>query len=591
MDNEEGTSPPASGGPSTKSVLLTQAQTSNSQWHKQNAGYSGTPMWKIAADRERAQAALEAQGGGDAHGESVPTICLQGYEKLTDDWWWNEKLQRGYQLSTDQFFKVNPITKEYLPVHVSEPSGITFHVDSTFMQGRRPKQEDRHVMIKDLQLVGEKLKMPLDHLDTPAALFSVFDGHQGTACAEYCAKNFHMKLLPKLSANPGMWTDEMVKAAFTAAFAELDEDFLNKHRGIPDGCTAVIALLLGTRLFLAWVGDSRCVMMLADGKALPLTRDHKPEQEEERVEKAGGNVIKLGGCYRVAAADFDEKYKKIRQAKAQGLGTIAKDPVALAVSRSFGDREFKIPAPLLTAVPDVEILHLNPVTHKGIMLLCDGVFDVMNNDEVTAIMARNVGRPRAACGDVVNEAFTRGSEDNLTAICVFFEFPAGNEGDKSGKEGAKITGFGGDSTPDQKRRKLDHGHHFGSSGHTLDSIRCRHILVKHCKVRNPIDKVRANKPVTLTEAEAEQQIREILRKLSDTGGDKEKFAEVFNTQCREHSMCTSALKGGNHAGDLGWFKANKMQKAFSTPAFALKVGQLSDIVSTDSGIHIIWRTA
>lgn len=538
-------------------------------------------MWKIAAEREKA-AALEARGNALAASDPATTVMvsLQGYDKLTEDWWWNEKLQRGYQLSSNQFFKVNPITKEYLPVHVSEPSGITFSVDSTFMQGRRPKQEDRHVMVKDLQLVGEKLKMPLDHLDTPAALFSVFDGHQGAACAEYCAKNFHMKLLPKLSANPGIWTDDMVKQAFTASFQELDEDFLSKHRGIPDGCTAVIALLLGPRLFCAWVGDSRCVMMLSDGKAVPLTKDHKPEQEEQRVQEAGGHVIKLGGCYRVAAADFDEKYKKIRQAKAQGLGTIAKDPVALAVSRSFGDREFKIPAPLLTAKPDVEVLHLTPA-HKGIMLSCDGVFDVMTNDEVTAIMGKNINKPRATCGAVVNEAFTRGSEDNLTAICVFFEYPderaAGEDGGDAG-------------TPEQKRRKVDPKHAIGAG--PLDQVRCRHILVKHSKVRNPVDKVRGNKPVTLSEAEAEQQIRDILRKLTEAGEqNKEKFADTFTALCREHSMCSSALKGGNNAGDLGWFKRAKMQKAFSDPAFALKVDQLSDIVSTDSGIHIIWRTA
>eukprot|EP00397_Hematodinium_sp_SG-2012_P035027 GEMP01037625.1.p1 GENE.GEMP01037625.1~~GEMP01037625.1.p1 ORF type:complete len:568 (+),score=111.31 GEMP01037625.1:56-1705(+) len=542
--------------PSTRDILLTQSQSKNADpTLRQNAGYSGTPMWKIAQEREK-----KAQLDGAIVQDDVN---LPGFEKLTDDWWWNETRQIGYMKSTDLFYKVNPATKDYIQIHQSQETGITFHADATFMQGRRPKQEDRHVMVKDLQKAGAALKLPLDHLDRPAALFAVYDGHQGTACAEYCAKNFHMKLLPRLSANPGEWTDDMVRAAFKQSFEELDEDFLAKHRGIPDGCTAVIALLLGSRLFVAWVGDSRCIMMEDGGRAHALTKDHKPELEEARVNAAGGCVIKLGGCLRVAAADFDEKYKKIRQARAQGLGTIAKDPVALAVARSFGDREFKIPNKLLIATPDVEVVHLDS-SHKGIMLLCDGVLDVMKDDEVAGLMSRNMGRPRAACGEVVNEAFNRGSEDNLTAICVFFEPPSAVTADDS---------------PASKRRKTS----------AVESIRCRHILIKHNKVRNPIDKVRGNTLVTLTTKEAEEKIRGILRKLSDA--PEGKFTETFSLLCREHSQCSSALKGGGNAGDLGWFKAKKMQKAFSDVAFTLKVDQLSDIVFTDSGVHIIWRTA
>ena len=40
----------------------------------------------------------------------------------------------------------------------------------------------------------------------------------------------------------------------------------------------------------------------------------------------------------------------------------------------------------------------------------------------------------------------------------------------------------------------------------------------------------------------------------------------------------------------GWFTRGKMQKPFEDATFALNVGELSEIVDTDSGVHIILRT-
>lgn len=61
------------------------------------------------------------------------------------------------------------------------------------------------------------------------------------------------------------------------------------------------------------------------------------------------------------------------------------------------------------------------------------------------------------------------------------------------------------------------------------------------------------------------------------------FAELASTE----SDCSSAKRGG----DLGLFGRNAMQRPFEEASFALKVGELSGIVETDSGIHIIMRTA
>lgn len=43
-------------------------------------------------------------------------------------------------------------------------------------------------------------------------------------------------------------------------------------------------------------------------------------------------------------------------------------------------------------------------------------------------------------------------------------------------------------------------------------------------------------------------------------------------------------------GHAGWFGRGQMQEPFEKATFGLKVGELSDIIDTDSGSHIILRT-
>jgi len=60
----------------------------------------------------------------------------------------------------------------------------------------------------------------------------------------------------------------------------------------------------------------------------------------------------------------------------------------------------------------------------------------------------------------------------------------------------------------------------------------------------------------------------------------------FGKYASEFSECSSAGDKGN----LGSFGKGQMQKAFEDVAFSLKVGEVSEIVKTDSGLHIILRT-
>lgn len=92
-------------------------------------------------------------------------------------------------------------------------------------------------------------------------------------------------------------------------------------------------------------------------------------------------------------------------------------------------------------------------------------------------------------------------------------------------------------------------------------------------------------PITRSKAEAKSILETHLATLKPLSGDElsSKFAELASV----HSDCSSH----SHGGDLGPFGKGQMQKPFEDATFKLDVGKLSDIVDTDSGVHLILRTA
>lgn len=67
-----------------------------------------------------------------------------------------------------------------------------------------------------------------------------------------------------------------------------------------DGTTALVSVQVGPKLYTANAGDCRAVLC-RDGRALRLSRDHKPElpEERQRIEEAGGRVANVRGTWRV----------------------------------------------------------------------------------------------------------------------------------------------------------------------------------------------------------------------------------------------------------------------------------------------------
>jgi peptidyl-prolyl cis-trans isomerase C len=65
-----------------------------------------------------------------------------------------------------------------------------------------------------------------------------------------------------------------------------------------------------------------------------------------------------------------------------------------------------------------------------------------------------------------------------------------------------------------------------------------------------------------------------------------KAGDNFEELARKYSTDSSASKGG----DLGWFAKGSMVPTYDEAAFALKLNEISDIVKTDFGYHIIRLT-
>jgi parvulin-like peptidyl-prolyl isomerase len=103
-------------------------------------------------------------------------------------------------------------------------------------------------------------------------------------------------------------------------------------------------------------------------------------------------------------------------------------------------------------------------------------------------------------------------------------------------------------------------------------IRASHILISYAGAPRT-EAVR-------TKEEAANLADEILEKL--------RAGEDFEDLARRYSDCPTARS--EKCGDLGFFAKGKMVKPFEDAAFALKVGEVSDVVETDFGYHIIKRT-
>lgn len=238
-----------------------------------------------------------------------------------------------------------------------------------------------------------------------AAYFAVFDGHGGRAVVDMVTTELHILLLQELRRTT------LISDALRAAFSNCDAEL--RRRSINNGgATACVCVLqqerLTRKMYTAHLGDSRAVMS-HHGTASRLTSrsDHRATDpvERKRVLEAGGHIVNN---------------------RVNGL---------LAMTRALGDNLLKMPnlaRDVICNVPDITCTELTK-EDTFVVLACDGVWDVMNDQEVVDIVHEGMEALRGLEGRikqegknlaeilaryVIEESLVRGATDNISCVLI-----------------------------------------------------------------------------------------------------------------------------------------------------------------------------
>jgi protein phosphatase 1L len=257
------------------------------------------------------------------------------------------------------------------------------------MRGRRNYNEDQvHCKFARIEEEPEEGEI---------ACMGVFDGHGGPKASEYVQEHLFENILAS-----ARFPEDVFKA-IEDGFVKTDSMYtkIDSKMHHDDGCTATAALIIRSNLYLAHVGDSRAVLgtLRSDGSvtAMPLTEDHKPNEPRERtrIESHGGTVI-FAGTWRLSGV--------------------------LAISRAFGNRLLKR---WVVAHPEIREDFLTERS-KCLIVASDGLWDVFTNQEAVDAVS-GFENPETAASELIQQAYDRGSFDNISCIVVMLDIPEANE--------------------------------------------------------------------------------------------------------------------------------------------------------------------
>ncbi|MDZ4339145.1 MAG: PP2C family protein-serine/threonine phosphatase [candidate division NC10 bacterium] len=205
----------------------------------------------------------------------------------------------------------------------------------------------------------------------------VYDGHGGIEAVELVAASLHRIFFTVLG------TGADATEALAQAYREMEEQL----EDVESGTTAVTIFLGNDALTFAHVGDGG--ILLVQQRPILLTRPHRVDDpiERTRIVAAGGTI--------------------------EG-GYVLRGHRGLMPTRSFGDSYFRRVG--VTALPT---MGERPVgaEDRYVVVACDGLFDVLAEEEIAAILLRSGGA--VAGGEALRqEVFASGGLDNLTILVI-----------------------------------------------------------------------------------------------------------------------------------------------------------------------------
>jgi len=358
---------------------------------------------------------------------------------------------------------IQPGTRVQVPNHEQTKCSmrrngiVRAYAANTNMGLVRNYNEDRVSIILNIQKPEHRA-----HESWPkCSFFGVYDGHGGSACAEFLRDNLHLYVVREdcFPWNP--------KEALQIGFNKVEQKFLESCQGVDEngnktiversGSCAIVVLIVGETCFVANVGDSRAVMSVGGGsEAIPLSTDHKPSEKGEyaRIVRAGGQVYQTTTAT-TGTPRGDPKQDYI-------VGPIRVLPGRLSVSRTFGDPEAKLAfrggnPDVVVCTPDIRSFQLSK-EHDFILLASDGIFDKLSNEDAVKCAwvscnldenaelkeSRKAANEHEQCGmsveTVLKNSLYRQSLDNVTVVMIAFSnfkravFGRGKHSDRSAAE-------------------------------------------------------------------------------------------------------------------------------------------------------------
>ncbi|XP_021688827.2 probable protein phosphatase 2C 35 isoform X1 [Hevea brasiliensis] len=248
--------------------------------------------------------------------------------------------------------------------------------------------------------------------------FGVFDGHgqYGAECS-----NFVKDRLVEILANDPTLLIDPVKAYSSAFLRTKSELHSSKIDDTESGTTAITVLVIGDKIYVANVGDSRAVIAVKNGNRImaeDLSNDQTPfrRDEYERVKLCGARVLSVDQVKGYKDPDiqtWNDEGDPPRLWVQNGMypGT--------AFTRSVGDRAAETIGVIVD--PEVSIVQLRP-SHLFFVVASDGVFQFLSSQAVVDMVARYTN-PRDACAAIAGESYKRWLDheirtDDITIIIV-----------------------------------------------------------------------------------------------------------------------------------------------------------------------------